>query len=75
LQSATDVEQLNYAHDAGGVFVTQDADVLRLHAQGTRHAGIASFRQGEAAGDVLRMLVLLFDILTAGEIAGRVEFL
>lgn len=75
LRSATDEEQLNHAHDAGRVFVTQDTDFLRLHAQGTPHSGIAFFRQGEAAGDMLRMLVLLFDVLTAEEIAGRVEFL
>jgi predicted nuclease of predicted toxin-antitoxin system len=75
LQSATDVEQLDYAYKAGRVFVTQDTDLLRLHAQGTGHSGIAFFRQGETPGDILRMLVLLFDILTAEDIAGRVEFL
>jgi hypothetical protein len=36
---------------------------------------MAFFRQGETIGDILRMLVLLFDVLTAEEIAGRVEFL
>ena len=75
LQSATDVEQLNYAHKAGRVFVTQDTDFLRLHAQGARHSGIAFFRQGETPGNILRMLVLLFDLLATEDIAGRVEFL
>lgn len=75
LASATDVEQLKYAHETGRVLVTQDSDFLRLHAEGFTHSGIAFFRQGKTSGEILRTLVLLFDILTAEEIAGRVEFL
>ena len=59
----------------GWVLITQDTDFLRLHTQGVSHSGMAFFRQGETIGDILRMLVLLFDVLTAEEIAGRVEFL
>jgi predicted nuclease of predicted toxin-antitoxin system len=75
LVSATDVRQLNHARETSRVLVTQDTDFLRLHTQGVGHSGIAFFRQGETTGEILRMLVLLFDVLTAEEIAGRVEFL
>jgi predicted nuclease of predicted toxin-antitoxin system len=75
LLSATDVEQLNHAHREGRVFVTQDTDLLRLHAEGISHSGIAFFRQGRSTGNILQMLVLLFDVLTAEEMVGRVEFL
>jgi hypothetical protein len=69
------VEQLKFAHETGRVLVTQDADFLRLHADGIGHSGIAFFRQGKTTSDILRMLILLFDLLTAEEITGRVEFL
>lgn len=75
LSSATDTIQLKYARETGRVLVTQDTDFLRLHAEGANHSGITFFRQGETPGDMLRMLVLVFDVLTAQEIAGRVEFL
>jgi predicted nuclease of predicted toxin-antitoxin system len=76
LIGATDPEQLRFALGACCVFVTQDDDFLRLHAQGVPHAGIAYCRQGSlAAGEMLRRLVLFHDLLTAEEMAGRVEFL
>lgn len=47
LQSATDEQQLHHAHNTGRVFVTQDRDFLRLHAEGARHSGIAFFLRDE----------------------------
>ena len=41
-----DFTQLAFAAKSGRVLVTQDADFLRLHAQGQAHAGIAYCRQG-----------------------------
>jgi hypothetical protein len=55
--------------------IAQDTDFLRLHAEGVGRSGIAFLHQGETTSYILRMLVLLFDVLTAEEIAGRVEFL
>jgi predicted nuclease of predicted toxin-antitoxin system len=75
LKSATDEQQLRRAHEEGRVLVTQDTDFLRLHALGAQHSGIAFVPQTRTAGEILRMLVLLHDMLTAEEIAGSVEFL
>jgi hypothetical protein len=64
-----------HADEHVGWAITQDTDFLRLHAEGVGHSGIAFLHQGENTSPILRMLVLLFDVLTAEEIAGRVEFL
>jgi predicted nuclease of predicted toxin-antitoxin system len=75
LVAATDRRQIEYAQEAGRVVVTQDTDFLRLHAQGSRHSGIAFLRQGENPAKMLRMLALLYDLVSAEEMIGRVEYL
>jgi predicted nuclease of predicted toxin-antitoxin system len=76
LAGANDVAQLEFAVSSGRVLVTHDADFLRLHAGGTAHSGIAYCRQGAASiGELLRYLVLIHDLLSPEEMAGRVEFL
>jgi predicted nuclease of predicted toxin-antitoxin system len=76
LTGARDEEQLKFAASSGRVLLTQDADFLRLHAQGFPHSGIAYYRQQSLSpGDALRRVILLHDLLSAEELAGRVEFL
>jgi predicted nuclease of predicted toxin-antitoxin system len=76
LAGADDAAQLAFAASTGRVLVTQDVDFLRLHAQGAPHAGIAYCHQGSAPmGAVLRRLLLIHDLLSPAEMAGRVEFL
>jgi predicted nuclease of predicted toxin-antitoxin system len=76
LAGADDAAQLEFATSSGRVLVTHDADFLRLHAGGAAHAGIAYCRQGAAPiGELLRLLVLIHDLLSPEEMAGRVEFL
>lgn len=76
LAAASDLEQLAFAQQSGRVMVTHDADFLRLNAAGTPHSGIAYCAQGlKSTGEVLRRLVLIYDLLTADEMRGRVEFL
>ncbi|MCX6637593.1 MAG: DUF5615 family PIN-like protein [Acidobacteria bacterium] len=76
LAGANDAAQLAFAAATGRVLVTQDADFLRLHAQGAPHAGIAYCHQGSTPmGALLRRLVLIYDLLSPAEMAGRVEFL
>ncbi len=75
LVGADDTAQLSFAASAGRVLVTHDADFLRLHAEGLAHAGIADCQQGARIGEMLRHLVLIYDLLSPEEIAGKVEFL
>jgi hypothetical protein len=57
------------------VVITQDADFLRLHAAGVRHAGIAYAPQGTSVGAMIRGLVLIYQVLEAQDVEGHVEFL
>jgi len=76
MYGADDASQLAFAASSGRVLVTQDADFLRLHADGAAHAGIVYCRQGTVTlGAMLRRLVLISDLLSPEEIAGRVEFI
>ena len=77
LMGANDEDQLKFATRSDRVLVTQDADFLRLHKIGdVSHAGIVYCRQGSlSAGEMLRRLVLLHDLLTPEEMANRVDFL
>jgi len=76
LTGATDSAQLEFAAPSRRVMVTHDSDFLRLHARGVTHAGIAYCRQGSMSpGEVLRRLILIHDLLSPEEMAGRVEFL
>lgn len=76
LVGTDDPSQLSFAASAGRVLVTHDADFLRLHAEGLAHAGIAYCQQGAVTiGEMLRRLVLIYDLLSPEEIAGNVEFL
>jgi predicted nuclease of predicted toxin-antitoxin system len=76
LTGADDATHLAFAASAGRVMVTQDADYLRLHSDGVGHKGIAYCRQGTLAIEqILRNLVLIYDVLTPEEMTNRVEFL
>ena len=76
LLGADDAAQLSFAASSGRVLVTHDADFLGLHADGITHAGIAYCQQGTVRiGEMLRYLVLIYDLLSPDEMAGRVEFL
>ena len=56
--------------------VTHDADFLRLHAAGTSHAGIAYCLVGDlTVGELLRRLVLIYDLLSVEEMENRIEYL
>ena len=70
-----DEAHLAYALAAGRVIVTQDADFLRLHAEGRAHAGVAYVAQGTPTRQILDGLFLLHAVLGADEMVGHVEFL
>ena len=80
LVGAEDHQHLDFATAAGRVVITvvitQDADFVRLHAEGVPHAGIAYWRtRTRSLGDVLRRLVLIHGALLPEEMKGRVEYL
>jgi predicted nuclease of predicted toxin-antitoxin system len=72
---ATDEEHLALASREGRVIFTQDDDFLRLHAAGVEHAGIVYARQQTGIGEIVRGLMLVYQVLEPDEMKNHVEFL
>jgi predicted nuclease of predicted toxin-antitoxin system len=76
LRTLDDEAQLAYACAERRVIVTHDADFLRLASQSNDHPGIAYCHQtSRSIGEIIRTLILIYEVLTPEEMAGRVEFL
>ena len=75
MRGVSDVEHLNYALREGRVIFTQDADFLRLHAKGVHHGGIVYAHQRTPIGDIMRGLILIYQLLDATDMENHVEFL
>lgn len=76
LLNATDEDQLEYAGSRGRVIFTQDRDFLRLHASGVPHPGIAYCdKDTKGLGEIIAMLVLIWEIYEPDEMVNRVEFI
>lgn len=75
LSGATDEEHLERARAEGRVLFTQDEDFLRLHAAGAEHTGIAYAAQGASVGEIVRGLMLIYQVLESDDMTGHVEYL
>jgi hypothetical protein len=74
MRGAKDEDHLSLALSHGRVILTQDADFLRLHAAGARHSGIIYARQQTPVGMIIRGVMLIVEVLDAGEMVDQVEF-
>lgn len=63
------------ATQQGRVFVTQDADALRIAARGAQHAGIAYAPQGTSIGEIIRALLLIYDATDADGMKQQIEYI
>lgn len=71
-----DPDQLAFVRSEQRVIVTHDPDFLRIARRTADHPGIAFCHQtARSIGEIIRRLILIYEVLTADEIAGRVEFL
>jgi predicted nuclease of predicted toxin-antitoxin system len=78
LMKASDENQLDNARRENRVvFVfSQDADFLRMHAAGVAHAGIVyCHQQSRSVGEIIRGLVVIWEVLDPEDMRGRIEFL
>ena len=77
LIGATDEAQLAFALAEQRVLVTHDRDILRLHAAGAKHSGIAYCHlEARLIGEIIRNLCLINDCLTIEEsVASSLLFL
>lgn len=71
---ATDEEHLVFALEQKRVIFTHDDDFLKL-AAGKEHAGIVYSSQQLPIGDIIRGLMLIYEILTAEDMQNQLEFL
>jgi len=75
LMGASDEEHLARALKDGRVLFTQDDDFLRPHATGLEHAGVAYAPQHTPIGEIIRGLMLIYQVMEAEEMKGAIEFL
>lgn len=76
LLQESDSGQLAYAVAEGRVIVTQDADFLRISASGQEHRGIAYYHfASRSIGQVIRVLLLMWEVYEPDEMTNRVEYL
>ena len=76
LISASDEQQLSFAYSQQRVIFTQDRDFLELHYSGLNHSGIVYCIKGSrSTGEILRGLILIWEVLTPEEMRGHIEYL
>jgi predicted nuclease of predicted toxin-antitoxin system len=76
LLPASDEKQIAYALPLGRVIFTQDRDFLRLHAAVVPHAGIAYCgKDTESIGEIITMLLLIWQIYEPEQMVNHVEFI
>jgi hypothetical protein len=76
LLGASDEGHLAFAWSQGRVILTHDPDFLRLHAAGAEHAGIVYSAQGaRPLGEIIRLLVLIWELVEPVEMRQHVEYL
>jgi predicted nuclease of predicted toxin-antitoxin system len=76
LLSATDEDQLAFAIGTGRVLFTQDADFLALRGRDVSHPGIVYCHQQKySLGDLLCLLVLVWEVYDPEDLRDRIEYL
>lgn len=76
LRTLDDPDHLDFIRREGRVVVTHDADFLRYASQGSDHPGIAYCQMGaRSVGEIIRSLILIYEVLTPEEMTGHVEYL
>jgi predicted nuclease of predicted toxin-antitoxin system len=75
VRTKSDPAQHAYARGAGRVIVTRDTDFLRITSRDTNHPGIVYWSQtSRSLGGIIENLILLYEVFTAEEMHGRVEY-
>jgi len=74
MSGASDREQLSFAMSEGRVVVTMDSDFLIMASEGVSHAGIAYANPPLSVGNMIASLMLIYDVLTAEDMANHVEY-
>jgi len=72
--AASDLAHLRFAANEERVVFTQDNDFLKLHAEGIPHTGIVYTHQTTPIGEIVKTLMLIYNVLDAEDMVGNLEF-
>ncbi|HEO66162.1 MAG TPA: hypothetical protein ENI73_09890 [Spirochaetes bacterium] len=72
---ASDEEQIVFATSKTRVLFTHDEDFLKLHSAGYLHSGLVYIKQGASIGNMIRGLMMIYDMFSAEEMDNHLEFL
>ncbi len=76
LRTKSDLIQLDFVRAERRTLVTHDVDFLRLASQSRNHPGIVYCdKLSLSIGEIIRGLILIYEVLTAEDMAGQVEYL
>jgi predicted nuclease of predicted toxin-antitoxin system len=76
LRTTDDARHLDFILREGRVVVTHDADFLRYAREHSDHPGIVYGQMGaRTMGQIIRTLILIYEVLTPEEMIGHVEYL
>ena len=70
-----DEEHLAFALAEGRVLFTHDIDFLRLASLSISHAGIVYAHQHTPVGEIVRGLMLIYQVLDSEDMVNQVEYL
>jgi predicted nuclease of predicted toxin-antitoxin system len=76
LRSAKDSAHLAFMRGEGRVVVTDDTDFLRIAAATSDHPGVVYCRRSKhPLGEIIRFLILIYEVYAPADMIGRVEYL
>lgn len=76
LRTQSDEAQLEFIRKEERVIVTHDDDFLSLSSRTSDHPGIAYCKPGtRSIGEIIRSLILVYEVYSPAEMVGRVEFI
>jgi len=76
LRTQSDVVQLDFIRREGRVIMTHDTDFLHIASTTHDHPGIVyCSKTARSVGEIIRGLILIYEVLTLEEMRGQVEYL
>jgi predicted nuclease of predicted toxin-antitoxin system len=75
LRTKDDEDHFHFARAEGRVIVTRDQDFLRMSRRVTDHSGIVFYTANQSMREMIEGLILIYEIMVPGELAGSIEYL
>jgi predicted nuclease of predicted toxin-antitoxin system len=76
LRTESDAAQLEFIRREDRVIVTHDSDFLQIAGTTSDHPGIVYCdKTARSIGEIIRGLILIYEVLTPDDMRGKVEFL